>query len=357
MQRHFFPGGNTPNGFYSFYGNAIDVARLHRLFILKGGPGVGKSTLMKRAAQALMKKGILVEHLHCSSDPESLDGIVAPAIGLAIVDGTKPHMIDPVLPGAVDSIVNLGECLSHEGLKAQRPQIEKLTKDIQGHFQRAYRYLRAAQPLKLDAQWAISNGCNEAKLVCVTNEMLSALSLPSGLCQNKGHERKLFLSALTPLGYTNYLDAIGAQTVFELSGPWGAPGERVLSRVRTALIESGEDIEGFYCPMDPSRLEHIFLPKRALLLTTKSDYLKCLLKPQRLFNLGAAIDYDALNSDKAALEYDLHAYSAFIDHALLAIHAAKRDHDKLEEIYIGNMDFKRLKKMQDDVIKQCISMA
>ena len=34
----------------------------------------------------------------CSSDPESLDGVAIPEKGAALMDGTAPHVYDPVLP-------------------------------------------------------------------------------------------------------------------------------------------------------------------------------------------------------------------------------------------------------------------
>jgi ABC-type lipoprotein export system ATPase subunit len=40
-----FPGGNTCLGFYSFY-NYIIGEEARRIFVLKGGPGTGKSTFM-----------------------------------------------------------------------------------------------------------------------------------------------------------------------------------------------------------------------------------------------------------------------------------------------------------------------
>ena len=65
-----FPGSNSAYGFYSFYDQIIedDAARI---FVIKGGPGVGKSTLMARIGDELMKRGFDVEH-HCCS------GIVNP---------------------------------------------------------------------------------------------------------------------------------------------------------------------------------------------------------------------------------------------------------------------------------------
>ena len=50
-QTHFFLGANSAEGFYGLYDQLLD-ARLYDLIILKGTPGCGKSTFMRRAAAA-----------------------------------------------------------------------------------------------------------------------------------------------------------------------------------------------------------------------------------------------------------------------------------------------------------------
>ena len=89
-QTHFFLGANSAEGFYGLYEQLLD-ARLYDLIILKGTPGCGKSTFMRRAAAALEERGLETVYIHCSGDPDSLDGVIAPAIRTAIVDGTAPH--------------------------------------------------------------------------------------------------------------------------------------------------------------------------------------------------------------------------------------------------------------------------
>ena len=51
-QTHFFLGANSAEGFYGLYDQLLD-ARLYDLIILKGTPGCGKSTFMRRVAAAL----------------------------------------------------------------------------------------------------------------------------------------------------------------------------------------------------------------------------------------------------------------------------------------------------------------
>ena len=42
-----FPGGNTYKGFHSFYDYMLPNDEANRIFCIKGGPGVGKSSFMK----------------------------------------------------------------------------------------------------------------------------------------------------------------------------------------------------------------------------------------------------------------------------------------------------------------------
>lgn len=90
-QVRYFLGANSPAGFYSLYDQLIDPAEADAVFILKGGPGCGKSTLMKRVAAAAEERGLQVEYIRCSGAPDSLDAILLPEKKTAIVDGTAPH--------------------------------------------------------------------------------------------------------------------------------------------------------------------------------------------------------------------------------------------------------------------------
>ena len=91
-QVRYFLGANTPQGFYSLYDELLDPAGANDIFILKGGPGCGKSTLMRRVSAALEHEGQSAEYIICSGDPDSLDAVIFPKLKAAIVDGTAPHV-------------------------------------------------------------------------------------------------------------------------------------------------------------------------------------------------------------------------------------------------------------------------
>ena len=87
---HIFLGANSGEGFYSLYDQLLN-ARLDDLLIIKGGPGCGKSSFMRAVAKELAAVGKNIIYVNCSGDPDSLDGVLFPAIKTGIVDGTSPH--------------------------------------------------------------------------------------------------------------------------------------------------------------------------------------------------------------------------------------------------------------------------
>ena len=90
----YFLGANSAQGFVSLYHELIDESKASAFYILKGGAGCGKSTLMKTVGEKMEELGFAVEYILCTGDPDSLDGIVIPEKAVAIMDGTAPHVME-----------------------------------------------------------------------------------------------------------------------------------------------------------------------------------------------------------------------------------------------------------------------
>ena len=57
LKTEFFLGANSAEGFYSLYDQLREGERMRDLIVLKGGPGVGKSTFMRCIANQAEEKG------------------------------------------------------------------------------------------------------------------------------------------------------------------------------------------------------------------------------------------------------------------------------------------------------------
>lgn len=65
-----------------------------RIFI-KGRPGTGKSTILKKFKAYAAEKGYNTETYYCSLDTQSLDMVIVRELGLAFFDSTSPHEMMP----------------------------------------------------------------------------------------------------------------------------------------------------------------------------------------------------------------------------------------------------------------------
>ena len=212
---HFLAGGNTAQGFYSCFDFILPKERQKRMYYIKGGPGVGKSTLMKRFAKAAEEQGLEVEYFHCSSDPDSLDGVSLPALGVGMMDGTAPHIYDPVIPGARDTLISLGDFLDEKALLPYVREIEKVQKQISAKFARCYRYLAASEQVQKAAPLAVENAAKARRLA---EEWTAHMPLRGGT----GTVRRLFASAFTPKGQVAVTDFAPLERRITVECPFGA---------------------------------------------------------------------------------------------------------------------------------------
>ncbi len=69
-----------------------------RLFI-KGYPGTGKSSLMKKLVDTAMERGFDAQMVWCGLDSNSVDMLILPELKLCIFDSTEPHQYFPEREG------------------------------------------------------------------------------------------------------------------------------------------------------------------------------------------------------------------------------------------------------------------
>lgn len=169
--KHVFPGGNTAVGFFSYYHHMV-APDTTRIFVLKGGPGVGKSTFMRKIGAEMLARGFDVEHHHCSSDNTSLDGLVIPAIGVALLDGTTPHVVDPVHPGAVSEIIHLGDYWNEEQLRPNKEHIMAANQRLSRRFNIAYSHLAEAKVIRDEMESYVTESMSYARVSKLTAELI-----------------------------------------------------------------------------------------------------------------------------------------------------------------------------------------
>ncbi len=139
MNTEFFAGVNTEKGFCGYLEGYFNQA--DRVYIIKGTPGSGKSTLMKNLASDCEKMGFAVHRILCSSDPESLDGIYLPEKKRGIADGTSPHVLEPKSPLAKEILFDTGRFINIK--KLDRDGIFKASAKKRECYRKGYEYIKS----------------------------------------------------------------------------------------------------------------------------------------------------------------------------------------------------------------------
>lgn len=354
-----FPGSNSAYGFFSFHDNIIDFESARRIFLLKGGPGVGKSTFMENIGRELLQRGVDVEY-HCSSvDTESLDGIVIPQLNIACIDGTEPHAVDPKNPGAVDEIVHLGEYWNEAGMVARREEILQANREISRLHRRAYRYLAAAK-LFLDE---VEDYYRENNALDMAGLHRKALELIGEIFQNRvstygsrRQERHLFATAITPDGSVGYLDTIiaGITTLYIISGDDGTGKNELISRVKDAAVMRGFFVEVYHCALDPHKIDHVIIPElKTGIINSVPPHV---LEP---YGSDQVVETDAfVRHPGACVAREREIARAFFQQsfetAFSFLHRAREVHEELKTYYIPNMRFGEVNDLSRVVLEKIL---
>lgn len=346
----YFPGANTPKGFYSYYGDILKSNEANRIIVLKGGPGSGKSTLMKKAANILKERECDAEKLHCSSDVDSLDGVCSRQLGFLILDGTAPHIVEPRLAGAVDEIVNLGDCWSSDMIKKEREIIEDISIDKANYFKKAYACLKAADAIQRVSEGKISL-VDERKIYEAVENIRSRFDL-GYINYIAGSERKAFMSALTPSGKISYAKTFAqvAEFICYVKSKRTDTLKKFMQKCTQLFTDAGYNVRTFYSFMRPDEvIEHIYVPALDVFITSEDE---SIMRDVICDNMTLEIDSERQNINSDEFE----EASRLINMAHENLKQAKSLHAELEKHYTPYMDFGKVQSICERVLEDILSM-
>ena len=294
-----FLGANSKNGFASLYhGFPPEEAYLT---VIKGGPGTGKSTFLRKLAAAAESHGMQVLRVLCSGDPDSLDGIYIPGLRRAWVDGTAPHVMEPDLFCVTGEYLDLGAFLQEPFSAGERQSMLALQKEYRSLYAHAYRILAACHRAGYDN----------------TEEQAEdgALSWAGSLQPKEGSSPILrcFIRAITAKGVMDLTQALASVKILP------ANAGSLLPAAQKAR-ERGRSVALCFSPLDPTRPELLLLEEEKLAFRTKA---------------APSPEGERLLQEAVAL-----------------LRQAKALHDRLEDAYRPHMDYAGLSKYTQGQIRK-----
>ncbi len=342
--KEFFAASNSYTGFVSYFDLVFNPKNYEKIFILKGGPGTGKSHFMKSAIKAFENEDVETESILCSSDPASLDGVILEKDNkkVAIIDGTAPHSTDPSYPGAVEKIINLGESWNEILLKTHRKQIQYLNDVKSQHYKNAYRYLSLAGK---NIEWIdeIINSVLENSYDDTINDVFS---------KTKPEEGKTTVRLTSAFGKNGFyeLDSIAAlaETEINVVGIYGAE-YRFMNNILNKAKEARINVTFSPSPLDKTKNDAVFFDS---LRTSISVGSKNYTGKAKIIDTSRYINVQKLEQNKNSLETLYKEREAMLWCATDEFKKASDAHFELEKIYTAAMNFKKNQKLFEKVQRE-----
>ena len=340
----YFAACNTPDGFASLFADIFSPRVLSRIFILKGGPGTGKSSMMRQIAKAAEEKGHRVTYYYCSSDTDSLDGIVIRDIGTAVLDGTAPHMTDPLYPGAVEQIVNLGQFFDVPQLRYHREQIARYGKLQKKLYQRVYTYLKNADNCMQICRQICAQAFLQEKAQGAVERLLRKIP-------HSGEPvyEKAYVTAIGTKGIVHFetFDRMAEKKIYVINGHGGEA--LLFSLLEKSLKKKGISHTRLIAPENPNGAEGFWLPQAKLLIRLHRGETIC--AEDKTLNMERFYCSEMLREEKAALRQSRGEAVRARALALGLLAQIADVHTRLEAIYIAAMDFSGVQQNTEDLIK------
>ena len=350
-----FTAANTEKGFCSYFDELIRDDSLKRVYLIKGGPGCGKSTLMKKIADKFEKENMTVERIHCSSDPDSLDGVKVTEKGFVVIDATAPHVYDMGTPGAFESIVDLSRFWNENKLAENRDEIKSLFTEISAGYKPVYNLLKAAgsveawQCQQLDGKIDYEKINAQIKKVIKQNAITPVSSKPT--VSNR------LLSAFAGDGvitYSKTTDTLCSEYII-IDDTAGIAGI-FLSKTATCFQKLGYDTILIRSPLSPDkRLEQVIIPQLRLGFIAGGHLYSPEIDDKNVLKTISSknyIDREFYSANKNKITFARKLIRELISRAAKDMGDIKKKHDLLEKYYIEAMNFKALNKYTEEFIQK-----
>ena len=346
-----FLGGSSPTGFRTGFDKMIADTDFHT-YIIKGGPGTGKSSLMKRLAEAFPDEE--KEIYYCSSDPDSLDAVIFSERKVIFVDGTPPHCFEPEYPGAVQQILDLGAYWNGELLKKNKEQIVAASADYLQYHARCRRYITALSAVMSDTEQIAEAALSTEKLDGFINRLAKKI-LPKKNPAEDGRIEFRQFSALGPKGYLTHVP--DGYTAYLLNDRFYTGSERFLRKFSDIARKKGYTVSISVCTLHGEEFfEHMIIPELKIAFFSANPVNGLILAAKQPINFRRFYDKNIIAEKKIRIKFNESAAKNLLDEAISSLVNAKRCHDKLEEFYISAVDFDSINRLLYTLISEVKAM-
>ena len=330
----YFAASNSKNGFYSYYGECFDAPDIRHLYAIKGGPGTGKSHFLRAVSQYAKGCGWQCESIYCSSDPDSLDGIILSKEGekIGLLDATAPHVYEPSHPGVREDIINLGVFWNVDVLSQRAEEIERLSLAKGAAYRKAYRYLAGMGEMEEIKLSTVAPYLRKDALARYARKLTKEIGVGNGFFVRPALIRSVGMRGRVGLD-TYFAQAESICLVEDCRGA----AQYLMAELLRVASEKRATVRVSHDPVLPERVDGIFFCDQKIAFVTDNG--EPVEYPHRKISTRRFVNTAGFKNVRASYNYAKRMSEALLDGAVEALEEARGLHFALEEIYAAAMDF------------------
>lgn len=348
----YYGAANTCDGFYSLFPEIFSPDRLNKIYILKGGPGCGKSTLMKKVQKAAEEIGFETEIYYCSSDPDSLDGVIIPDLSVAVLDGTAPHVHEPKYPAVCEKIINLGDAWNTVKASERDKEIKTLTNLKGKAYDKAYAYLSSCHGAQTVVDRCIQSYLMEEKMYKAVERLVSKLKFK----KLDGTINNVFTDCVSLKGNVHLSTFEKNASSIYFVKDFAGLLPKYMEYLADELTSRGANIIVARNPVNPRNICGIYISDSNVSFTVyDDDFARTLDIKQiqyKIINTARFCNADIYRCQRHMVKYAEKAFTTLYQGAITQLEIASSIHKDIEKIYHDITDYSIVETISENLIKE-----
>lgn len=358
--RNYYADVFSSQGYFSLFDEALKG--LSHIYVLKGAPGTGKSTLMRKIGVVLMEEGFSLEYYHSPTDNQSVTGLLLPELSIGMIAGSAALQVDFEQLSANVKIVDLEKYLDVDQASVIKEKVIKYEKEKETMLQEVYQSFKAAKKVHLQKEEIYLSRMDFAKADEVTEKLIKDIFSDSPSEGGEGQEKRIFFGAATPKGVINFIDNLTADASkrYIIKGRPGSGKSTMMKKIVAKGKELGYSIDIFPCGFDPDSLDMVWIDelKVAVLDGTAPHEIEPFRSEDSVVDMfEQCIDPDVETEYEEELKQLDLKYKSLMTEATNYLSEASRLEKVIASHYSEAMDFQKVKEEREKVLGRILHRA
>ncbi|OOB77395.1 MAG: hypothetical protein BEN19_02050 [Epulopiscium sp. Nuni2H_MBin003] len=351
--KHVFASSNTHLGIYQIFN--FGCLKNTKFYILKGGPGTGKTVFLKKLGTELVDSGQNVTYYHNTINPDFLDAVYVPNLNVMFISYNL--VINKDIPTTLfATIIDLDEFLDEHKILPHKDAIINSYNIVDRCLTHARFYLESANAIYRNYLFTTEPCIKQDAKLKYENALFKTLSGIVSDVNKIGTAQYFYGYAVTGDGLVDNLHTIigKSKNIYLVKETLVCSSKQLMKRICDLFIYRGYDIECYVSPFDNEKIEDIIVKDLSLAITISNLVRKPKVFPTDIYDFIHCVDDETFDIISLPVEKDFKLFNSLLDKAYLYISNANKNLENIRIYYNAAMDLSNIDQIYETTLKEIL---